>query len=103
VFSRLVLKVSKVLRTSSVIVWVQFVRSFPYLLASVTSMNLTNSSGVRLGVTVGVAVAAVVMVGTVFLITSFFSTPLNQSSVFIGSLAYEKVVGRVCKNSPSLD
>jgi hypothetical protein len=64
-----VLKVSKVLRTSLVIVRVKFVRSFPYLLATATSMNLTNSSGVRLGITVGVAVAVVMMAGTVFLIT----------------------------------
>jgi hypothetical protein len=34
VFCRSVLKVSKVLRTSSVIVWVKFMRSFPYLLAT---------------------------------------------------------------------
>jgi hypothetical protein len=33
----------------------------------------------------------------------FFSTPLSQSLVSIGSLAYENLVGRVCKNSPSLD
>jgi hypothetical protein len=64
-----VLKVSKVLRTSLVIVRVKFVRSFPYLLATATSMNLTNSSGVRLGITVGVAVAVVMMAGTIFLIT----------------------------------
>jgi hypothetical protein len=64
-----VLKVSKVLRTSLVIVRVKFVRSFPYSLATATSMNLTNSSGVRLGITVGVAVAVVMMAGTVFLIT----------------------------------
>jgi hypothetical protein len=64
-----VLKVSKVLRTSLVIVRVKFVRSFPYLLATATSMNLTNSSGVRLGITVGVAVVVVMMAGTVFLIT----------------------------------
>jgi hypothetical protein len=44
-------------------------RSFPYLLATATSMNLTNSSGVRLVVTVGVAVAVVVMARTVSLIT----------------------------------
>jgi hypothetical protein len=36
-------------------------------------------------------------------ITSFFSIPLSQSSASIGSLAYEKVVGRVRKNSLSLD
>jgi hypothetical protein len=64
-----VLKVSKVLRTSLVIVRVKFVRSFPYLLATATSMNLTNSSRVRLGITVGVAVAVVMMAGTIFLIT----------------------------------
>jgi hypothetical protein len=52
-----------------VIVHVKFVRSFPYFLATATSINLTNSSGVRLGVTVDVAVAVVVMVKTVFLIT----------------------------------
>jgi hypothetical protein len=51
-----------------VIVWVKFARSLPYLLATATSINLTNSSGVRLGVTVDVAVAVVVMAGTVFLI-----------------------------------
>jgi hypothetical protein len=69
VFCTLVLKVSKVLRTSSVIVRVKFMRYFPYLLATATSINLTNSSEVRLGGTVGVAVAVVVMAGTVFLIT----------------------------------
>jgi hypothetical protein len=69
VFCRSVLKVSKVLRTSSVIVRVKFVSLFPYLLATTTSINLTNSSGVRLEVTVGVAVAIVVMAGTVFLVT----------------------------------
>jgi hypothetical protein len=62
-FYRLVLKVSKVLRTSSVIVRVKFVRSFPYFLATAMSKNLTNSLGVRLGVTIGVAVAIVVMAG----------------------------------------
>jgi hypothetical protein len=36
-------------------------------------------------------------------ITSFFSTPLSQSLASIGSLAWENVVGRVHKNSPSLD
>jgi hypothetical protein len=34
---------------------------------------------------------------------SFFSAPLSQSLASIGYLAYEKVVGRVCKNSLSLD
>jgi hypothetical protein len=69
-FCTSVLKVSKVLCTSSVIVRVKFMRSFPYLLATATSINLTNSSEVRLGGTVGVAVAVVVMAGMVFLITS---------------------------------
>jgi hypothetical protein len=69
-FCRLILKVSKVLRTSLVIVRVKFRRLFPYLLATATSMNLTNSSGVRLGVTIGVAVAIVMIAGTVFLITA---------------------------------
>jgi hypothetical protein len=41
----------------SVIVRVKFVRSFPYLLTTATFINLTNSSGVRLGVTIDVAVA----------------------------------------------
>jgi hypothetical protein len=68
-FGGSVLKVSKVLHTSSVIVRVNFVRSFPYLLATATSINLTNSSGVRLGVTIDVAVAVVMMARTVFLIT----------------------------------
>jgi hypothetical protein len=58
-----------VLCISSVIVWVKFMRLFPYLLATGTSMNLTNHSRVMLGVTIGVAVAVVVMAGTVFLIT----------------------------------
>jgi hypothetical protein len=52
-----------------VIVRVKFVRTFPYLLATATSINLTNSSGVRLGVTVDVAVAVVMMARMVFLIT----------------------------------
>jgi hypothetical protein len=68
-FCRSVLKVSKVLHTSSVIVQVKFVRSFLYLLATATSMNLTNSSRVRLGVTIRVAVAVVMMAEMVFLIT----------------------------------
>jgi hypothetical protein len=65
----MVLKVSKVLCTSSVIVQVMFVRSFLYLLATATSINLTNSSGVRLGVTVDVAVAVVMTTGMILLIT----------------------------------
>jgi hypothetical protein len=36
-------------------------------------------------------------------ITRFFSTPLSQSLASIGSLFYEKLVGQVRKNSPSLD
>jgi hypothetical protein len=46
-------------------------RSLPYLLATATSTNLTNSSGVMLGVTVDAAavVAVVVIVEAVFLIT----------------------------------
>jgi hypothetical protein len=36
-------------------------------------------------------------------ITSFFSTPLSQSSASMGSLACEKVVGRVRKNSAKRD
>jgi hypothetical protein len=36
-------------------------------------------------------------------ITSFFSTPLNQSSASMGSLACEKVVGRVRRNSAERD
>jgi hypothetical protein len=58
-----------VLHTSSVIVRVNFMRSFPYLLGTAMSLNLTNSLGVRLGVTVDVVVSIVVTVGTVFLIT----------------------------------
>jgi hypothetical protein len=83
VFSRSVLKVSKVLRTSSVIVQVKFMRLFLYLLSTATSMNLTNSLGVRLGVTVGVAVAIVVMARTVFLITPivFFGDTQASSSL----------------------
>jgi hypothetical protein len=68
-FYRLVLKVTKVLHTSSVIIRVKFVRSLTYLLATATSMNLTNSSGARLGITICVAVVIVVMAGTIFLIT----------------------------------
>jgi hypothetical protein len=36
-------------------------------------------------------------------ITSFFSTPLSQSSASMGSLACEKVVGRVHRNSAKQD
>jgi hypothetical protein len=61
VFCRSVLKVSKVLHTSSVIVWVKFVRSFLYLLATATPINLTNPSGVRLGVTIDVVVVVVMI------------------------------------------
>jgi hypothetical protein len=50
---------------------VKLERSLPYLLATATSMNLTISSGVMLGVTVDVVaiVVVVVTVGAVFLIT----------------------------------
>jgi hypothetical protein len=65
----LVLKLSKVLRISSAIICVNCVRLAPYLLATDTSTNLTNYSGVRLDVTMGVVVVVVVMAGTVFLIT----------------------------------
>jgi hypothetical protein len=51
------------------IVRVKFVRLFPYLLATATPINLTNSSGVRLRVTIDVKVVVVVTAGTVFLIT----------------------------------
>jgi hypothetical protein len=34
-----------------------------------------------------------------WVITSFFSTPLSQSSASMGSLACEKVLGRVHRNS----
>jgi hypothetical protein len=44
-------------------------RSFLYLLATATSMNLTNHSGVRLGVTIDVVVVVVVMARMIFLIT----------------------------------
>jgi hypothetical protein len=63
-FCTSVLKVCKVLRTSSVIVRVKFVRSFSYLLGTATSINLTNSSGVGLGATVDVAVSIVMMAHT---------------------------------------
>jgi hypothetical protein len=71
VFYRSVLKLSNVLRTSSVITRVKIEISLLYLLATATSMNLTISSGVMLGVTVDAVavVAVVVMVGAVFLIT----------------------------------
>jgi hypothetical protein len=68
-FCILVLKVSKVLHPSSVIVQVKFMRSFPYLITTSMTINLTNSLGVRLGVIVDVAVAIDVMAGMVFLIT----------------------------------
>jgi hypothetical protein len=105
-FYRSILKISKVLRTSSVIVQVKFVRSFPYMLATATSMNLTNSSGVRLGITVCVAVIIVVMVRTVFLIThvhvfwkhasflllaSAISSSSSFSSVLLSSLGRSSI------------
>jgi hypothetical protein len=67
-FYRSVLKLSSVLHTSSVIICIKLERSLPYLLATGTSINLTNSSGVMLGVTVDATavVAVVVMVGAVF-------------------------------------
>jgi hypothetical protein len=68
VFCRTVLKLSKVLHTSLVIKCVRLERSLLYLIATAMSMNLTNYSGVMLGVTVD-AVAVVVTVGAVFLIT----------------------------------
>jgi hypothetical protein len=96
-FCRLVLKVSKVLPTSSVIVWVKFVRSIPYLLATATSIKLTNSSRARIEITIDVAVTVVVMVRRVFLITlvrvfwkhvSFFllALSISYSSSFLSAL-----------------
>jgi hypothetical protein len=38
-----------------------------------------------------------------YAISRFFSIHFNQSSASIGSLAFEKVVGRVLRNSPSMD
>jgi hypothetical protein len=72
VFCRSVLKLSNVLHTSLVIAHVRLERSLLYLLATAMSMNLTNSSGVMLGVTMDVVaiVVVVMMVGAVFLITS---------------------------------
>jgi hypothetical protein len=71
VFCILVLKLSNVLCTLSVITHVRLERSLPYLVATATSMNLTNYSGVMLSVIVdAVAIAVVVVtVGSVFLIT----------------------------------
>jgi hypothetical protein len=97
VFCRYVLKVSKVLRTSPVIVCVKFVRSFPYLLATATSINLTNSSGVRLGVTVDVAVAVVVMVGTIFLIT-----PVRVFGKHVSFLLLTSAIYSLCSFSSAL-
>jgi hypothetical protein len=79
------------------IVQVKFMRSFPYLLATVMPINLTNSLGVRLAVTVDVAVAVVVMVWMVFLITpvrvfwkhvSFLllASAISSSSSFLSAL-----------------
>jgi hypothetical protein len=71
VFCRSVLILSNILHTSLVIARVRLERSLLYLLAIAMSMNLTNSSGVMLGVTMDAIaiVAVVVMVGAVFLIT----------------------------------
>jgi hypothetical protein len=70
-FCRPVLKLSNVLCTSSVITHVELEKLLPYLLATAMSINITNSSGVMLGVTVDASatVAVVMMVGVVFLIT----------------------------------
>jgi hypothetical protein len=66
------------------------VRSFPYLLATATSINLTNSLGVRLGVTVDVAVIIVVMARTVFLITcAYFLETLELPPPHLGHLLLE--------------
>jgi hypothetical protein len=61
-----------ILCTSLVITHIKLDRSLPYLLATTMSINLTNYSGVMLGVTVDASavVAVVMMVGVVFLITS---------------------------------
>jgi hypothetical protein len=71
VFCRSVLILSNVLHTSLVIACIRLERSLLYILAIAMSMNLTNSSGVMLGVTMDAIaiVAVVVMVGAVFLIT----------------------------------
>jgi hypothetical protein len=64
------IRVLHVLCTSSVITRIRLERSLSYLLATTTSINITNSSGVMLGVTVDVivVVVVVVMVGVIFLI-----------------------------------